>query len=291
MEFDKYANLLSEYEIIKPTVTERLTEDELLKYVPEIDGIICGDDEITKKVIDSAKNLKVVVKWGTGIDSIDKEYLSEKKIQLFNTVNAFTIPVSESTIGLMLTLTRQIIKSNDLMKNGDWIKFPGVTLNELTIGIIGRGNIGSEVKRKLKTFTNNILIYDIKDEIKKSDPDWVELDYLLANSDIITIHCDLNPTSYHLIDKDAINRMKDGVILINTARGPIINETDLIESLNQNKFGGVGLDVFETEPLDFNSPLRHFKACLLSAHATNSSPKYWEFVHLNSINNLKLILT
>jgi len=288
-EFDEYKHLLSNYEIILPQVNERLSEEEVLKY-SDIDGIICGDDKITRNVIDQISNLKVVVKWGTGIDSIDWFYLKEKNIPLFNTPNAFTIPVSESAIGLILSLSRRIIDSDRWMKKGNWYKLPGKTINESTIGIIGRGNIGSEVKRKLKMFTDNILIYDIKNEIKETDPDWVELDYLLKHSDIITIHCDLNPTSHGLISTERINKMKDGVILINTARGPIINEQDLVKGLFNSKFGGVGLDVFENEPLDEDSPLRNFDKCVLSAHATNSSPKYWKKVHINSINNLKKIL-
>jgi D-3-phosphoglycerate dehydrogenase len=259
----------------------------------DVTGLICGDDRITKKVIDSTDRLKLIVKWGTGIDSIDKEYAESKGIKVLNTPNAFTIPVSESAIGLMLSFIRKIDENNRLMHNGQWFKPKGFTLHELTIGIIGYGNIGSEVAKKLSVFSDNIVWHDIKSdkELKKSGRSFygnrVDLNTLLSLSDIISMHCDLNNTSRHLVNASLISKMKDGVIIINTARGPIIKEEDLIESLINRKVSFAGLDVYEREPLSVDSAIRKMDNCILLSHNTNTSNVFWKKVHMNSISMLK----
>jgi D-3-phosphoglycerate dehydrogenase len=294
IEWDEYKDLLSEFDVIIPKVEERFEEDEMIKILSQdVEGIICGDDRITKRVIDSSPKLRLIVKWGTGIDSIDKVYAESKGIKVLNTPNAFTIPVSESTIGLMLAILRGIEENNRLMHSGQWFKPKGFTLNELTIGIIGFGNIGSEVARKLSVFTSNILWYDIKsdEELTRLNRKFfgkrVDLKTLLNLADVITVHCDLNPTSRHLVNSELLSQMKDGVILINTARGPIVNEDELTASIINRKVSYAGLDVYEKEPLPAGSVLRKMDNCILLSHNTNSSFVAWKNVHLNSISMLK----
>jgi D-3-phosphoglycerate dehydrogenase len=294
IEWDEYKDQLAGFDVIVPKVEERFEEDEMIKILAEgVEGIICGDDRITKKVIDSAPGLKLIVKWGTGIDSIDKAYAESKGIKVLNTPNAFTIPVSESTIGLMLAILRKIEENNRLMHNGQWFKPKGYTLNELTIGIIGYGNIGSEVARKLSVFCDNVIWHDIKsdEELLKLNRKFygkrVDLKTLLALSDVITVHCDLNITSHHLVNSSLISQMKDGVILINTARGPIVKEDDLTDSIVNRKVSYIGLDVYEKEPLPSGSMLRKMDNCILLSHNTNSGHIAWKNVHLNSISMLK----
>lgn len=294
IEWEEYKDQFKGFEVIIPKVEERFEEDEMISILGEgVVGLICGDDRITKKVIDSTDNLKLIVKWGTGIDSIDKVYAESKGIKVLNTPNAFTIPVSESAIGLMLSFIRKIDENNRLMHNGKWYKPKGLTLNELTIGIIGYGNIGSEVARKLSLFSDNILWHDIKSdaELKRLKRTFygerVNLDTLLSQSDIITLHCDLNTTSHHLVNSLLLSKMKDGVIIINTARGPIIKEDDLTGSLLSGKVSFAGLDVYENEPLPVDSALRKMENCILLSHNTNTSNMYWKRVHLNSISMLK----
>lgn len=293
LEWEKYKNLLSDYEIVIPPVFERFEEEDMLRILtPEIEGIICGDDRITEKVIDNAVNLRVIVKWGTGIDSINRTYAVSKGIPVRNTPDAFITPVTESSIGLMLSIVRRIDENNRKMHEGKWEKLRAFTLYELTTGIIGYGRIGSAVARKLSAFTENVIWHDIlTDEELNPDGEFfgkrVTLTELLERADIITVHCDLNPTSRHLISEENILRMKDGVILINTARGPVINEPDLEKYLKTGKIGFAGLDVFEKEPLPADSFLRSCDRCILLSHNTNSSPLHWERVHLNSIKMLK----
>jgi D-3-phosphoglycerate dehydrogenase len=294
IEWEEYKDQFEGFDVIIPKVEERFEEDEMINILRgDVTGLICGDDRITKKVIDSTDRLKLIVKWGTGIDSIDKEYAESKGIKVLNTPNAFTIPVSESAIGLMLSFIRKIDENNRLMHNGQWFKPKGFTLHELTIGIIGYGNIGSEVAKKLSVFSDNIVWHDIKSdkELKKSGRSFygnrVDLNTLLSLSDIISMHCDLNNTSRHLVNASLISKMKDGVIIINTARGPIIKEEDLIESLINRKVSFAGLDVYEREPLSVDSAIRKMDNCILLSHNTNTSNVFWKKVHMNSISMLK----
>jgi len=293
LEWEKYKHLLSDYEIVIPPVFERFEEADMLRILtPDIEGIICGDDRITEKVIDNAANLRVIVKWGTGIDSINRKYAGSKGIPVRNTPDAFITPVTESTIGLMLSIVRRIDENNRKMHEGKWEKLRAFTLFELTTGIIGYGRIGSAVARKLSAFTENVIWHDIltDDELNPDEVFFgkrVTLPELLERADIITVHCDLNPASHHLISEEKILQMKDGVILINTARGSVINEPDVEKYLKTGKIGFAGLDVFEKEPLPESSFLRSCDRCILLSHNTNSSPLHWERVHLNSIKMLK----
>lgn len=280
IEWDKYSNLFIDYEVILPDVEERMEESDLLRLFeehPDIISGIVGDDRFTDRVYDNS-NLKFLVKWGTGIDSL----LTNNNVKIYNTPSAFTIPVSESAIGLMLSFCRTIDDSNNALKDGNWIKKQGFTLNESTVGIIGLGNIGSEVAKKLEIFGCNISFYDPNVNNFKYDKCHT-LEDLIMKSDIVTIHCDLNETSKHLISKDEI-MLLENKILINTARGPIIDQKYL-ESKFKDLNIKLGLDVFEEEPLPISSLLRTDNV-ILSAHNTNTSSKFWENVHMNCLRIL-----
>ncbi|MCG8572855.1 MAG: NAD(P)-binding domain-containing protein [Spirochaetes bacterium] len=279
-------------EYILPNIIERMEEKDLLELenIENIDGTICGDDKFTKKVIDKANNLKVIVKWGTGIDSIDKDYAATKGIKVINTPDAFIVPVSDTVLGFILNFARSIISSDKLMKEGKWSKLRGFTLEEKKLGIIGLGKIGKEVARKARAFNMEVIANDTAEIpetiINELGIKMVSLNELLTTSDIITTNCDLNPTSYHLLDEEQFNLMKKGTYLINTARGPIINEKAMTKALENEKLAGVGLDVYEHEPLPVNSPLRKMGKAILASHNSNNSPKYWDYVHKNSIIEL-----
>ena len=282
--FDNFSE--DEYDLIIPNVNERLSEDELMNLsIVDVDGIICGDDEITKRVIDNLPHLKVIVKWGTGIDSINKDYAESKGIKVLNTPDAFTIPVAETTIGLILSFIRTINESNFLMKHDKWLKPKGKTISELTIGIIGFGKIGYKVAELLQHFGNPTIIY--YDIVKKPTnlTEYRTLDELLSKSDVITLHCDLNPTSRHILDEDAFSQMNYPYI-INTARGGLIDQLDLVDALDTGKIAGAGLDVYENEPL-IDPFLKKMKNVIMLSHNANSSQKYWDKVHNNSIKMLK----
>ena len=269
-------------ETVVPPVRERLSEEELLQYVGDIDGILCGDDRLTERVLSRAPRLKVISKWGTGTDSIDKEAAAKLGIAVKNTPNAFTEPVADTVLGLMLCFARNTLELNEKMKQGLWSKQLGHSLNEFTLGVVGVGNIGKAVVKRAEAFGMRVLCNDIK-EIPGIEI--VPLERLLEESDFVSLNCDLNPTSRHLINKETLSLMKPTAYIINTARGSIIDERALIEALENKKIAGAGLDVFEDEPLSENNPLKRFPNVILSPHNANAGKTAWEKVHENTIIN------
>jgi D-3-phosphoglycerate dehydrogenase / 2-oxoglutarate reductase len=278
-------------ELIVPQVFERLSEEELLNYAGAFDGAICGDDRFTDQVLLAcAPRLKVISKWGTGIDSIDSAAASRLNIKVCRTPNAFTLPVADTTLGYMLTFVRKLPWMDRSMKEGTWDKIPCVSLSECTLGIIGVGSIGQAVARRARAFGMTLLGNDLieipPDFILENSLEMTSLEDLLTRSDFVSLHCDLNPTSYHLINQSAINCMKPSAVLINTARGPVVDEPSLVEALTSGRLAGAALDVFEHEPLPPGHPFLSMDNVFLAPHNANSSPAAWERVHMNTIKNL-----
>lgn len=285
-EFEKY-----DLDLIVPDVEERMEEADLLKYAGQFDGAVCGDDRYTARVIEACSpRLKVISKWGTGVDSIDAEACSRFNVILSRTPNAFTTPVADTVLGYMLAFARRGPWMDREMKSGKWEKIPGRALSELTLGIIGIGNIGKAVTRRAKAFGMKVLGVDIVDVdhvfVNESGIEMTNLESLLSNSDFVSVNCDLNPTSHHLINAKTLSLMKNTAVLINTARGPIVEEPALVAALASGQVGGAALDVFEFEPLPKDSPLLKMDNVMLAPHNSNSSPTAWERIHWNTIKNL-----
>lgn len=290
---DRFKPVFEKYglELIVPDVRERMEEADLLRYAGQFDGAICGDDRYTLRVIEAClPRLKVISKWGTGIDSIDAEACSRYGIKLGRTLNAFTIPVADSVLGYMLAFARRQPWMDRAMKSGEWDKIPGKALSECTLGVVGVGAIGKAATRRARAFGMNVLGNDILaiDHvfITETGIRMTTLESLLSEADFVSINCDLNPTSYHLMNAETFSRMKPSAVLINTARGPIVDEEALVEALQAGRLGGAALDVFEVEPLPPDSPLMKMGNVLLAPHNSNSSPVAWERVHWNTIRNL-----
>jgi len=277
-------------ELVPAQVNERLSEAELLDVITDIDGIICGDDRITKNVLDAAPRLKVISKWGTGIDSIDSEEAKRRGIPVYRTPNAFSEPVADTVLGYILTFARKLPWMHRDIRKGNWQKPPLISLGECTLGVVGVGDCGKAVVRRAMAFGMRILGNDIKemprDFISETGIEMVSIENLLAAADFVSLNPDLNPTSYHLIGKQQLEMMKTGAYLINASRGPVVDENALIEALQEKRIAGAGLDVFEEEPLPQDSPLLEFDNCLLAPHNANSSPRAWQHVHENTVRNL-----
>jgi len=290
---DRFRPLFEKYdlELIVPNVRERMEEADLLKYAGRFDGAICGDDRYTARVIEAcAPRLKVISKWGTGVDSIDAEACSRFGIKLGRTPNAFTIPVADTVLGYLLAFARRQPWMDREMKAGNWEKLPGKSLSECTLGVIGVGAIGKAVTRRARAFGMQVLGNDIVEIdhvfIAETGIEMTALKDLLARSDFVSLNCDLNPTSQHLMNAATLALMKPTGILINTARGPIVEEGALVKALQAGRIGGAALDVFEFEPLPADSPLLTMDNVVLAPHNANSSPAAWERVHWNTIKNL-----
>jgi D-3-phosphoglycerate dehydrogenase / 2-oxoglutarate reductase len=278
-------------QLIIPEVHERLCEDELLAFAGQFDGTICGDDHYTPRVLEAcAPRLKVISKWGTGIDSIDQQAASRLGIRVRNTPNAFTLPVADTVMGYMLTFARRFPWMDKSVKAGLWEKLPGRSLGECTLGVVGVGNIGKAVIRRARAFGMNLLGNDIIpiDPIflARHQVEMTSLEDLLARADFISLNCDLNTTSYHLIDTATLAHINPAAVLINTARGHIVDEPALVSALQEGRLAGAAMDVYEDEPLPLDSPLRLMDNVLLAPHNANSSPSAWERVHTNTIHNL-----
>ena len=289
----RFVPVLEHYglKVIVPEVHERMSEDEILAYAGQFDATICGDDRYSETVIKSClPRLKVISKWGTGIDSIDREAAENMGVQVKNTLNAFTLPVADSVMSYILSFARQTPWMDDEVKGGRWEKLMGKSLSECTLGVIGVGNVGRAVLRRARAFGMELLGNDIvpiaPDFILEYGIEMTTLQNLLERADFVSLNADLNPSSRHLINARTLGWMKAGAVLINTARGPLVDEPALIHALQKGRLGGAGLDVFEVEPLPPDSPLLKLKNVLLAPHNSNSSPAAWERVHWNTIRNL-----
>ena len=277
-----------------PLVHERMEEAQLLPLVADVDGVICGDDRFTERVLLAAPRLRVLAKWGTGIDSIDRAACARLGIAVRNTPNAFSEPVADTTLGYMLCFARRLPWMDRAMRDGAWQKLPGFALRERTLGIVGLGNVGRAVARRAAAFGMRVLAADpARPPAELVDALGVELvdqTTLLRESDFVSLHCDLNPSSHHLIDAAALALMRPDAVLINTARGSVVDEAALVAVLRAGQIGGAALDVFEQEPLPADSPLLHMENVMLAPHNSNSSPEAWERVHRNTVERLLEVL-
>ena len=277
-------------ETVTPSVRECLSEEELMGLVPDVDGVICGDDRFTDRVLRAAPRLKVISKWGTGVDSIDRESARRLGIMVSNTLDAFSQPVADTVLGYMLCFARQLPWMDRDVRAGRWEKRSGFALREATLGVIGVGNVGRAVVRRAIAFGMRVLGNDIApipdSFVAETGLEVVSKEQLLVHSDFVSLNCDLNPTSYHIIGGAELALMKPTVYLINTARGPLVDEGALVRALREGKIAGTALDVFEVEPLPEGSELRKLDNSFLAPHNANSSPEAYRRVHENTIQNL-----
>lgn len=276
-------------ELVIPRAKECLTEEELLKIMPDIDGVICVDDHFTRRVLEASPKLKVISKWGTGIDAIDLEAAKRLGIVVRNTPDAFSKGVADTAIGYMLMFARQLIPLDKDMKAGLWQKRDAVALHECTVGVIGVGNCGKATIRRLKAFGPRILGCDIEkipqEFIDETGIEVATHEEVLRQSDFITLHSTLNPTSIKMIDEKQFAMMKPSAVIINAARGPLIVEAALVKALQDKTIAGAALDVFEVEPLPEASLLRSFDNVFLAPHNANSSFAARDRVNKATVNN------
>lgn len=277
-------------EMVVADVRERLSEEELLPIIGDVDGLICGDDRVTDRVLEAAPRLKVISKWGTGIDSIDQDAARRRGVAVRNTPNAFSEPVADTAMGYTLLFARQLDRMTAEIRAGRWEKPQLLSLREWTMGVVGVGNCGKAVVRRAAAFGMKLLGHDLvdlpADFVAASGMEMVTLPELLGRADVVTLHTSLGPTSHHLMNDQTLALMKPGAFLINTSRGPVVEEAALVRALASGHLGGAALDVFEVEPLPAASPLRTFTNCHFAPHNANSSPAAAQRVHENTLRNL-----
>lgn len=229
----------------------RLDGRKLAEYIKGADGIIVGLERLSDEVLRDCENLKVISKYGVGLDNVDLVYCREKGIHIGWTPGVNKRSVAEMTLAFMICLARNIYRTSLELKGGNWNKSGGFDLNGKTIGIIGVGNIGKEVVRLLKPFKCKILVNDIVDQAnyyRKNKLLETSKDAIFLNSDVVTLHTPLTDETRHLVDKRVLSMMKTGAFLINTARGDIVKTEDLKWALKNEILSGAALDVYEEEP-------------------------------------------
>ncbi|KAB2952876.1 phosphoglycerate dehydrogenase [Heliorestis acidaminivorans] len=256
---------------IEVDVKLKQTEDEIVNIVADYEAIIVrSETKITKKIIEAADKLKVIGRAGVGVDNIDVEAATQKGVVVVNAPEGNTIAAAELTIGHIVALARNIAPANDALKGGAWArsKYTGMELKGKKLGILGMGKIGSEVAKRARAFDMIVYAYDpyVSEERARNIGVQVkDLDTVIRESDIISIHMPKTKDTYRLLNAEKIAMMKDGVYLVNCARGGIIDEEALYEALVSGKVAKAGLDVFEKEPMT-ESPLFGLENVLVTPH-------------------------
>jgi len=287
---DKPLKMLTERDFkIKRNNTGRpYKKEEMLKLIKDVDGIIIGIDELSAEIIEEANELKVISKYGIGLDNIDINMATNKKIVVTNTPTANVDAVADLTFGLILSLARRVPEADRKTKGAKWGKIIGKSVWEKTIGIIGLGKIGRQVVKRAKGFEMNILVFDIVKDKKfaqKYGIKYVDLEKLLRQSDYITIHIPLNDATRNMISYEELEKMKKDAFLINTSRGGIVDEEALYDALRNNKLRGAALDVYNNEPLR-ESPLKELDNVIMTPHIGAYTEEAIENMSIQAAQNL-----
>ena len=270
-----------------------LTEEELLDVIEDVDGYIAGTDQVTAKVIEKAKKLKIISRYGAGVDSVDLAAAKAKGIPVTNTPGANSQAVAELAFGHMLSLARKSEYQSKMLQDGTWVNVIGKQLLGKTVGILGFGNIGRRFAKMARGLDMQILAYDPflnKEFIEANQAKCCTLDEIYAQADVITVHLPLTAQTKHMINAEAIAKMKDGVILINTARGGILDEEAVYEGIESGKVWGVGLDAYEKEP-PMGSKLFHLDNVVSTPHAGAHTNEAVENMANMSVDNLITVLS
>lgn len=258
-------------ELVAAKTTQVLSEEELIELLPMYDGWIIGDDPATKQVFQAAVegNLTAAVKWGIGVDNVDFEACKELNIPIINTPNMFGGEVADVGMSMMLALARQThFIDREIRQNNTWPKPAGMSVSGKHIGVVGFGDIGESFVKRLSGFDVTATVYDPAvsgnkgyDFVKRASyPEGIE------ECDFLVFTCALNKHNFHMLDACVIDKMKTGSMVVNVARGPLIDESALIAALQAGHIAAAGLDVFEEEPLPNVSEFREMQQCIFGSH-------------------------
>ncbi len=246
-----------------------LSSSEVADLLPGVDGFIAGLDAIDRAALEKADRLKVISRYGVGVDNVDLEACKEKGIIVTNTPGANSVSVAELALALMLALARQIPEAVQNVQQGKWPRFSGISLEGKTIGILGLGAIGKQLARRLAGFDCRIMAYDPFADAQYAQANGITLagmDEVIAAADFLSLHLPLTPETKGMVNEDFISKMKKGSYLVNTARGEVVDETALLRALESGHLRGAGLDAFVVEPPDPSNPLLHLPQVIATPH-------------------------
>ncbi|MBI5663426.1 MAG: phosphoglycerate dehydrogenase [Ignavibacterium album] len=260
------------------------SRDELLNIISDYNALVVRSaTKVDAELISRMKSMEIIGRAGAGVDNIDINTATQKGILVMNTPGGNTISTAEHTMAMMLALCRNIPQANKSVLDGKWDRknYSGTELKGKTLAILGLGKIGKEVAKRSKAFGLNIIGFDpllSEDIASELGVKLLKLDDIWKLADIITVHVPLNSETKNLINKEILNKCKDGVKIINCARGGIVNESELLEALNKGKVSGAALDVYETEPPDFGNPLLKHPKVICTPHLGASTEEAQELV-------------
>jgi glycerate dehydrogenase len=250
-------------------------EAEIIRRIGDAEVVFTNKTPISKATIDACPNMKFISMLATGYNVVDYVYAHEKGIPVTNVPTYGTAAVGQFAIAMLLEICHHVAHHSETVHQGKWSEsidwcywdYPLIELANKTLGIIGFGRIGRQTGKIAKAMGMNIIAYDsMENDEGRAIGQYVDLDTLLATSDVIALHCPLFPETQGIINKDTIAKMKDGVIILNNSRGPLVVEQDLADALNSGKVYAAGLDVMSTEPINPNNPLLTAKNCIITPH-------------------------
>lgn len=250
------------------------TEEEMLDLVGDFDAVIAATDPFTPRVLEAAGRLKVIARTGVGYDSVDVAAATARGVAVCITPGANRHAVAEFTMALILNCTRRMAENLSEVRRGGWNRYEGWDLAGSTLGIVGLGTIGKEVAQRARAFEMRILAYDpAQDAVfaESQQVSFVPLEQLLRESDVVTLHLFLSEKTRHLIDAERLSLMKPTAYLVNTSRGPVVDEEALCQALGEKRIAGAAMDVFEREPLPADSPLLRLDNVYLAPHTAGST--------------------
>jgi len=276
-----------------------ISKTKLRSKIENIEGLICFPyDKIDSDLIDIAKNLKVISTYSVGFDHIDTQYAKKKKIRVGYTPEVLTDATADLAFSLMLDVLRRVSEGDRIIRNGKWRQiygaydYVGIDLQGKTLGIFGLGRIGSTLARRAKSFDMKIIYHNRKHVSKNKEKllgvKYVTLDKLITQSDVISIHVPHTKETNQLFDMKIFKKMKKSAFLINTARGKIVNEKDLITALNKKIIAGAALDVYELEPISKKHPFTKIQNIVLAPHIGSSTKETRVKMAEITIKNLNL---
>ena len=262
-------------ELVCPDVVQTLSEDELIALVPAVDGWIIGDDPATQRVFAAGRagRLRAAVKWGIGVDNVDRAACETLDIPVTNTPDMFGNEVADIAMNYITGLARQTYDVDRAVRAGNWPKPRGMSLQNKRVALVGYGDIGRETARRMLAARMQIMVYD---PATRADQLAAGLELRtwpggLETADFIVVTCSLSESSHHLVDAAALASCPRGVRVVNVSRGPVVDEQALIEALGSGQVAAAALDVMETEPLPVDSPLRQFEHMIFGSHNASNT--------------------
>lgn len=268
-----------------------LGERDLIPQLTECDAVIASSDTYSTEVFRACTKLKVVSRWGVGIDAIDLKAATEAGVVVTNTPGVMAEAVADYTIGLLLAVARRIVEGDATMRSGGWAEFPGTLVFGKTIGLVGAGMIGRAVARRAGGFGMRILAFDpIVDPAGAPGIQFVSFDDLLRESDFVSIHAPSLPETQGMFDAGRFAQMKHTAFLVNAARGALVDEAALLDALQTGKIAGAALDVYADEPLAFDHPLRSAPRCVLMPHNASLAVETMEQMSVLAAENVLTVM-